>query len=45
MFKKRKGFRFIELPDGKFQFSWSTNGTLIMYAEDGKRIDITILAI
>jgi hypothetical protein len=41
MFKKRKGFRFIELPDGKFQFSWSTNGTLIMYAEDGKRIDIT----
>lgn len=40
MFKKRKGFRYIELDDGKFQFSWSTNGTLIMYAEDGSRIDI-----
>lgn len=40
MFKKRKGFRFIELPDGKFQFSWSSNGLLIMYAEDGSRIDV-----
>lgn len=40
MFKKRKGFRYIELPDGRFQFSWSTNGTLILYSEDGLRIEI-----
>lgn len=42
MFKKRKGFRYIELDDGKFQFNFSTNGLLVMYAEDGSRIDINL---
>lgn len=44
MFKKRKGFKFIELPDGKFQFTWADhpNGPLlIMYSAEGKRIEVS----